>query len=105
MKAVLMLAVLVCGLALAYGDLVCGTNYCKQNPCLGGVAASSCRAPSTYRKYHAGKCACCPACVTTLSEGAACKTYSKELGETPSAICKEPLKCLTGVCTKVTPRG
>lgn len=37
-------------------------------------------------------------------ENQACKTYSKELGETPSAICREPLKCVRGTCIKVTPR-
>ncbi|XP_045785271.1 fungal protease inhibitor-1-like [Maniola jurtina] len=105
MKVVLVLAIVACAVALVYGDLVCGTNYCKQNPCTAKLSSSSCRPPSTYRALHAGKCACCPACVTLLSEGAACKTYSKELGETPSAVCKEPLKCLTGVCTKVAPRG
>ncbi|XP_075969443.1 fungal protease inhibitor-1-like [Anticarsia gemmatalis] len=104
MKAALILFVLACAMALVYGDLVCGTNYCKQHPCSSPVAKSSCRNPSTYRANHAGKCACCPACVTFLNEGAACKTYSKELGETPSAICAEPLKCLRGVCTKVNPR-
>ncbi|XP_045445962.1 fungal protease inhibitor-1-like [Melitaea cinxia] len=105
MKAVLILAVLACALALSYGDLICGSNYCKQNPCTAPITSSTCRPPSTYRQNHAGMCACCPACVTLLSEGAACKVYSKELGETPSAVCKEPLKCLKGVCTKVTPRG
>ncbi|CAG9585581.1 unnamed protein product [Danaus chrysippus] len=105
MKTVIILAFLSCLLALAYGDLVCGSSYCKQNPCSNKIAASSCRSPSVYRANHAGKCACCPACVTLLSEGAACKVYSKELGETPSAVCKEPLKCLSGVCVKVAPRG
>ncbi|CAH2074165.1 unnamed protein product, partial [Iphiclides podalirius] len=105
MKAVFVLAVLLCALALTLGDLVCGTNYCKQHPCTNSLARSSCRTPSVYRASHAGKCACCPACVTFLDEGRPCKTYSKELGETPSAICREPLKCLTGVCTKVPPRG
>ncbi|XP_023949226.1 fungal protease inhibitor-1 [Bicyclus anynana] len=105
MKAALILAIVACALTLVYGDFVCGTNYCKEHPCTTKIASSSCRAPSTYRDLHSGKCACCPACVTLLSEGAACKKYSKEIGETPSAVCKEPLKCLTGVCTKVTPRG
>ncbi|KAJ0180449.1 hypothetical protein K1T71_003853 [Dendrolimus kikuchii] len=104
MKAVLLLALLSCFMAVAYSDLVCGSSYCKQNPCSSPVARSSCRSPSVYRANHAGKCACCSACVSFLDENAACKTYSKELGETPSAICREPLKCLKGVCTKVAPR-
>nr|XP_034840070.1 fungal protease inhibitor-1-like [Maniola hyperantus] len=105
MKVVLVLAIVASVVALVYGKLVCGKKYCEDNPCTANFSSSSCRPPSTYRALHAGKCACCPACVTLLSEGAACKTYSKELGETPSAVCKESLKCLTGVCTKVTPRG
>ncbi|KAM3963490.1 cationic peptide CP8 [Aphomia sociella] len=105
MKAVIILAVFACVLAVTYGDLVCGTSYCKQHPCSTRVAATSCRSPSVYRQNHSGKCACCPACVTLLPENSACKTYSKELGETPSAICHDPLKCLGGVCTKVTPRS
>ncbi|XP_028164276.1 fungal protease inhibitor-1-like [Ostrinia nubilalis] len=104
MRAVTIFLLLACVVAMAYGDLVCGTNYCKQNPCAAAVAKSSCRNPSVYRANHAGKCACCPACVTFLAEGQACKTYSKELGETPSAICQEPLRCLRGVCTKASPR-
>nr|XP_021189615.1 fungal protease inhibitor-1-like [Helicoverpa armigera] len=98
MKATLVLLMLTCIVAVVYGDLVCGSNYCKQNPCAAPMSGRSCRAPAVYRANHAGKCACCPACVTFLNEGAACKTYSKELGETPSAICREPLKCLRGVC-------
>nr|QTY40866.1 venom polypeptide precursor [Doratifera vulnerans] len=105
MKAVLILTIVVCAMAIAYGDLVCGSNYCKQHPCTARVSASSCRSPALYRANHAGKCACCPACVTLLPEGAACKTYSKELGETPSAICAEPLKCVNAVCIKVPSRG
>ncbi|KAL4702502.1 hypothetical protein ACJJTC_001387 [Scirpophaga incertulas] len=101
MKAVLVLMLLACVVAVVYGDLVCGTNYCKQHPCASRVAAISCRTPSVYRPNHAGKCACCPACVTLLDEGAACKTYSKELGETPSAVCRDPLLCIRGVCTKI----
>ncbi|KAG6449601.1 fungal protease inhibitor-1 [Manduca sexta] len=104
MKAVVVLVVLACAMAVVYGDLVCGSNYCKQHPCGSPIAQSSCRSPSVYRAKHAGKCACCPACVTMLGENAACKTYSKELGETPSAICRDPLKCLNGVCTRVAPR-
>ncbi|GBP21925.1 Fungal protease inhibitor-1 [Eumeta japonica] len=104
MKVIVALALLVCTVAVVRGDLVCGTNYCKQHPCTSPVARSSCRSPSEYRASHAGKCACCPACVTLLSEGAACKTYSKELGETPSAVCREPLKCLNAVCTRVPSR-
>lgn len=68
MKATLILLALACTLAVVYGDLVCGTNYCKQHPCSSPVARTSCRNPSTYRANHAGKCACCPACVTFLSE-------------------------------------
>ncbi|XP_063531188.1 fungal protease inhibitor-1-like [Cydia strobilella] len=101
MKAALVLFVLACALALAYGDLVCGTNYCKQHPCSTSVQSSSCRSPSIYKPNHSGKCGCCPACVTLLAEGARCKTYSKELGETPSAVCREPLFCVSGVCAKV----
>ncbi|KAF9802334.1 hypothetical protein SFRURICE_009016 [Spodoptera frugiperda] len=104
MRTTLVLLLLACVVAVAYGDLVCGSSYCRQHPCSSPVAASSCRNPSVYRPNHSGKCACCPACVTFLSEGAACKTYSKELGETPSAICREPLRCLRGVCVKITPR-
>ncbi|XP_041976955.1 fungal protease inhibitor-1-like [Aricia agestis] len=104
MRAVLVLAVLACAVALVYGDFVCGRSYCKDHPCDKPIASSSCRSPSLYRANHAGKCACCPACVTLLSEGQACKKYSKELGETPSAVCREPLKCLKGVCTNVPPR-
>ena len=66
MKTTLILTIMACVLALAYGDLVCGSNYCKQNPCSVRVASSSCRPPSIYRSNHSGKCACCPACVTLL---------------------------------------
>ncbi|CAK1552131.1 unnamed protein product [Leptosia nina] len=104
MKLTLVLFVVACALSLAYGDFICGSSYCKDHPCTEKVSAKSCKSPSLYRANHAGKCACCPACVTLLSEGAACKKYSKEVGETPSAICAEPLKCLKGVCTKVAPR-
>ncbi|KAJ8725562.1 hypothetical protein PYW08_003745 [Mythimna loreyi] len=104
MKATLILLVLACVMAAVYGDLVCGTNYCKQNPCTSPVSRKSCASNAEYRPNHAGKCACCPACVTFLNEGAACKTYSKELGETPSAICREPLRCVRGTCVKITPR-
>ncbi|XP_053625666.1 fungal protease inhibitor-1-like [Plodia interpunctella] len=100
MKAVIVLVVLVCALALASGDLVCGRSYCKENPCRTPISKQSCKAGAVYRENHAGKCACCPACVTLLPENAACKTYSKELGETPSAICKEGLKCVGGTCLK-----
>ncbi|XP_047988293.1 fungal protease inhibitor-1-like [Leguminivora glycinivorella] len=105
MKAVLLLFVLACALALAYGDLVCGTKYCDQHPCTAPVKAQSCQSPSKYVEKHSGKCACCPACVTQLAEGARCKTYSKELGETPSAVCASPLVCVGGVCTKVQRRN
>ncbi|XP_047509957.1 fungal protease inhibitor-1-like [Pieris napi] len=105
MKVTLVLLVLACAISLAYGDQVCGSSYCKDNPCTAKISAKACKTPALYRANHAGKCACCPACVTLLSEGAACKTYSKELGETPSAVCREPLKCLKGVCTKVAPRS
>ncbi|CAK1582031.1 unnamed protein product [Parnassius mnemosyne] len=106
MKAVFILAILACALALAYGDLVCGRNYCEKHPCTSTKPTpTSCSSPSIYRAKHAGKCACCPACVTLLAEGAACKTYSKELGETPSAICRDQLTCLKGVCTRVPPRA
>ncbi|XP_026329494.1 fungal protease inhibitor-1-like [Hyposmocoma kahamanoa] len=104
MKGVLILVLLACAMAFTYGDLICGSNYCKQHPCSNPVTASSCQKPSEYRTNHSGQCACCPACVTLLSEGAACKAYSKELGETPSAVCKEPLKCLASVCTKASTR-
>ncbi|RVE43204.1 hypothetical protein evm_012153 [Chilo suppressalis] len=101
MKAVVVLLLLACVVAVTYGDLVCGTNYCKQHPCSSPVSTRSCRSPSVYRANHSGKCGCCPACVTLLNEGAACKTYSKELGETPSSVCREPLRCLRSVCTRV----
>nr|AKR15718.1 fungal protease inhibitor 1 [Actias selene] len=104
MKVIITLLFLACVMAVVYSDLVCGTNYCKNHPCASPIAQTSCRSPSIYRPNHSGKCACCPACVTLLGERAACKTYSKELGETPSAVCRDPLKCLNGVCTKVTPR-
>ncbi|CAG9096880.1 Fungal protease inhibitor-1 [Plutella xylostella] len=104
MKLIILLA-FVSLAAVVAGDLVCGSDFCKKNPCVSSTQASSCAVPSVYRANHAGKCACCPACVTYLNEGSGCKTYSKELGETPSAVCKEPLKCLKGVCTKVAPRN
>ncbi|XP_049867114.1 fungal protease inhibitor-1-like [Pectinophora gossypiella] len=101
MKAVVLIALFACVVAVAYGDLVCGTNYCKQHPCTSPLPANSCRAPAEYRPNHSGKCACCPACVTLLSEDDDCKTYSKELGETPSAVCRPPLKCVGAKCVKV----
>ncbi|XP_073944167.1 fungal protease inhibitor-1-like [Choristoneura fumiferana] len=67
MKAALVLFVLACALALASSDLVCGSKYCKQNPCSAPtITSNKCRSPAVYRPNHAGKCACCPACVTLL---------------------------------------
>lgn len=67
MRAIMLVALLSCFIAMAYGDLVCGSKYCKEHPCTGPtVAKSSCPSPSVYRANHAGKCACCPACVTFL---------------------------------------
>lgn len=66
MKVIILFCVLVCAVSFATSDLVCGTNYCKQNPCSTPVTSSSCKTPAVYRDNHAGKCACCPACVTLL---------------------------------------
>ncbi|KAJ2952831.1 hypothetical protein O0L34_g7196 [Tuta absoluta] len=105
MKTVLILAIVACVAAVAYGDLVCGSDFCKKNPCTNTVTPNSCKKDAQYRPNHAGKCACCPACVTLLPENANCKTYSKELGETPNAVCADPMKCVGGKCVKITPRS
>lgn len=67
MKLIILLA-FVSLAAVVAGDLVCGSDFCKKNPCVSSTQASSCAVPSVYRANHAGKCACCPACVTYLSE-------------------------------------
>ncbi|KAA2235491.1 fungal protease inhibitor-1-like [Bombyx mandarina] len=99
MKTLIFIMLVACVASAAYGALVCGTDYCEKNPCIQPPLV--CPKNTEHRARHAGKCACCPACVTLLGEGATCKIYSKELGETPSAVCKEPLKCIKRVCTKL----